>query len=254
MYNNIFDSHAHYDDEKFDEDRDSLLASLPDSGISAVISCGVDIESSKFNIELAEKYEYIYSAVGFHPLNLESLSPNYIDDIRSLAAHPKVVAIGEIGLDYHYEKESRLLQLEVLRNQILLANELSLPVIIHDRESHVDILNILKELKPRGVVHCFSGSPEMAKDILKIGMYIGLGGSVTFKNAVKPKEVAKILPEDKILLETDCPYMAPIPFRGQRNDSSLIPYVAEEIATIRGCNAEDILKISDKNARTLFAI
>lgn len=254
MYKNIFDSHAHYDDDRFDEDRDELLSSLPSLGVSGIVSCAVNVQTSLFNTSISEKYPYIYSAVGFHPLNLDDLTQNYVEDIRQLAAHPKVVAIGEIGLDYHYEKESRPLQLEVLRNQIILANDLSLPVIIHDREAHEDTLKLLKELKPKGVVHCFSGSCEMAKEIIKLGMYIGIGGTVTFKNAVKVKEVAKMLPSDKLLLETDCPYLAPVPFRGQRNDSSLISYVAEEIANIKGLSAQDVLDITDKNARELFRI
>lgn len=254
MYNNIFDTHAHYDDEQFDSDRSELLASLTGKGISGVISCGVNAESSKANIDLSEKYPFIYAAVGYHGLNTEDLTGDYLDILKGLIKNEKTVAIGEIGLDYHYEKETRDIQLKIFREQIELANEYSLPVIVHDREAHEDTLNILKELKPRGVIHCFTGSVEMAKEIVKIGMYIGLGGAVTFKNAVKPVEVAKFVPADRLLVETDCPYMTPVPFRGKRNDSSLIPYTAEKIAEVRGVTAQEILDLTAENARALFRI
>lgn len=254
MYRNIFDTHAHYDDEQFDSDRSELLASLTGKGVSGIISCGVNEESSKANLRLAEKYPFIYAAVGYHGLNTEDLTDGYLEILKDLIKNEKVVAIGEIGLDYHYEKETRDIQLEIFREQIELANEYDLPVIVHDREAHDDTLNILKELKPKGVVHCFSGSVEMAKEIVKIGMYIGLGGAVTFKNAVKPVEVAKFVPVDKLLVETDCPYMTPVPFRGKRNDSSLIPYTAEKIAEVRGVTAQEILNLTAENARELFCI
>lgn len=254
MYNNIFDTHAHYDDEQFDSDRSELLASLTGKGISGVISCGVNAESSKANIDLSEKYPFIYAAVGYHGLNTEDLTGDYLDILKDLIKNEKTVAIGEIGLDYHYEKETRDIQLKIFREQIELANEYDLPVIVHDREAHEDTLNILKELKPRGVIHCFTGSVEMAKEIVKLGMYIGLGGAVTFKNAVKPVEVAKFVPADRLLVETDCPYMTPVPFRGKRNDSSLIPYTAEKIAEVRGVTAQEILDLTAENARALFRI
>lgn len=254
MYNNIFDTHAHYDDERFSEDSEELLSSLEDKGITGVISCGVNAESSKANLRLAEKYPFIYAAVGYHGLNTGDLTDDYLDILKGLIKNEKVVAIGEIGLDYHYEKETRDIQLKIFREQIELANEYDLPVIVHDREAHEDTLNILKELKPRGVVHCFSGSTEMAKEIVKLGMYIGLGGAVTFKNAVKPVEVAKFVPADRLLVETDCPYMTPVPFRGKRNDSSLIPYTAGKIAEVRGVTAQEILDLTAENARELFCI
>lgn len=254
MYNNIFDTHAHYDDERFSEDSEELLSSLEDKGITGVISCGVNAESSKANLRLAEKYPFIYAAVGYHGLNTGDLTDDYLDILKGLIKNEKVVAIGEIGLDYHYEKETRDIQIVIFREQIELANEYNLPVIVHDREAHEDTLNILKELKPKGVVHCFSGSVEMAKEIVKIGMYIGLGGAVTFKNAVKPVEVAKFVPADRLLVETDCPYMTPVPFRGKRNDSSLIPYTAGKIAEIRGVTAQEILDLTAENARELFCI
>lgn len=254
MYRNIFDSHAHYDDEQFDTDRAELLGSFKEKGISGVVCCGVDIPTSEFAVELSRKYDFVYSAVGFHPLDNDEYREGDLEKIKALAADNKCVAIGEIGLDYHYEKESREIQLELLEKQIILANELDMPVIIHDRESHEDTLKLLKKHTPKGVVHCFSGSIEMAKEILKIGMYIGLGGAVTFKNAVKPCEVAKFVPDDRLLIETDAPYMTPVPFRGKRCDSLYIPYTAEKIAELRGVTAQEILDLTDKNARELFKI
>ncbi len=254
MYRNIFDSHAHYDDEQFDTDRNELLVSFKENGISGVVCCGVNIETSKFAVELSHKYDFVYSAVGFHPLDNDEYHDGDLEIIKRLALDEKCVAIGEIGLDYHYEKESRDNQLILLEKQIQLAKELDLPVIIHDRESHEDTMNILKKYKPKGVVHCFSGSVEMAKEVVKLGMYIGLGGAVTFKNAVKPCEVAKFVPEDKLLIETDAPYMTPVPFRGKRCTSLHIPYTAERIAELRGVTAQEILDLTDKNARELFGI
>ena len=254
MYHNIFDSHAHYDDEQFDTDRAELLGSFKEKGISGVVCCGVNIETSQFAVDLSHKYGFMFSAVGFHPLDNEEYRDGDLETIKRLAQDEKCVAIGEIGLDYHYEKESRESQLVLLRKQIELANELDMPVIIHDRESHEDTLNILKELRPKGVVHCFSGSVEMAKEIIKLGMYIGLGGAVTFKNAVKPCEVAKFVPDDRLLIETDAPYMTPVPFRGKRCTSLHIPYTAEKIAELRGVTPQEILDLTDKNARILFAI
>ena len=254
MYRNIFDTHAHYDDEAFQDDLEGLLSAFPEGGISGVVSCGVNEESSKKNIELAHKYGFIYAAVGYHGLNTEDLTDNYLEAIKTLAQDEKVVAIGEIGLDYHYEKETKDLQIKIFREQIKLANELNLPVIVHDREAHEDTLNILKELKPKGVLHCFTGSVETAREILKLGMYIGLGGAVTFKNAVKPVEVAKIVPEDRLVLETDAPYMSPVPFRGKRCTSLLIPYTAQKIAEVRNTDVQALLDATDRNARDLFNI
>ena len=254
MYHNIFDSHAHYDDEQFDVDRDELLGSFKEKGISSIVCCGVNIETSEFAVKLSHKYDFVYSAVGFHPLDNDKYKDGDLKRIKELAKDEKCVAIGEIGLDYHYEKESREQQLILLEKQIQLANELDLPIIFHDRESHEDTLNILKKHKPKGVLHCFSGSVEMAKEIIKLGMYIGLGGAVTFKNAVKPCEVAKFVPSDRLLIETDAPYMTPVPFRGKRCDSLHIPYAAEKIAELRGVTAQEILDLTNENARTLFNI
>ena len=228
------------------------MSSFPENGISGVISCGVNTESSQANIELAEKYPFIYAAVGYHGLNTGDVPDNYTEVLADLIKHEKVVAIGEIGLDYHYERETRDIQLEIFRKQIEFANEHGLPVIVHDREAHEDAMIILRELKPRGVMHCFSGSVEMAKEIIKLGMYIGLGGAVTFKNAVKPVEVAAFVPEDRLLLETDAPYMTPVPFRGQRCTSLHIPYTAQKIAAVRNTDVQHILDVTDRNARELF--
>lgn len=250
----IFDSHAHYDDARFSEDVYDLLDTLPEKGVSGVISCGVNAESTRFAQALAQKYDYIYAAAGFHPLNLEDVPENAETVLCELLKDPKTVAIGEIGLDYHYEKESRTEQLALFEMQLRLAKELDLPVIVHDREAHDDTLRLLKEIQPTGVVHCFSGSVEMAKEILKLDMYIGLGGAVTFKNAVKPVEVAAMVPAERLLLETDAPYMTPVPFRGKRCDSSLIAYTAARIADIRGVDTQALCKQTEINTRRLFGI
>lgn len=255
MMNNIFDSHAHYDDLQFDADREELLSSLPKKGVSGIVNCGCSVNSSKKAVELSEKYSYIYAAVGIHPEDITATSDDELCEIEKLAGNKKVVAIGEIGLDYHYDDAApREKQREVFISQIKLAAKKNLPVIVHDRDSHEDILNILKEYKPTGVVHCFSGSVEMAKEIIKLGMYIGIGGAVTFKNARKPIEVAEYVPIDKLLCETDCPYMAPVPFRGKRNDSSLIPYSAEKLAEIKGISVQQLLDCTSENAKRLFNI
>lgn len=252
-YTNIFDSHAHYDDPAFDEDREQLLAALPGMGVGRVIDCGADLASSRRAAELAERYPYFYAAAGIHPEEAHDLPDDWREQLRSLLARPKMVAVGEIGLDYHFEENPpREVQKDVFEKQILLANALGLPVIIHDREAHGDTMELLHKLKPRGVVHCFSGSVEMAKEVLRLGMYVGLGGAVTFKNARVPVEVAKMVPPDRLLLETDCPYMAPVPCRGKRNDSSLIAYTAERIAEVRGENAQELIDRAALNASLLF--
>lgn len=254
MLKNIFDTHAHYDDERFDEDRYTLLAELNKSCTSAIINCGCDLESSLETISLAEKFPFIYAAVGVHPHEAETVNDTELDKIKELYKKDKVVAVGEIGLDYYYDFSPREKQLEIFRKQIITAKELSLPVIIHDRDAHEDTMNILKELQPKGVVHCFSGSAEMAKEILKLGLYIGIGGAVTFKNARKPVEVVEIVPLDKLLLETDAPYMTPVPFRGKRCDSSHIAYTAQRIAEIKGIEAQELIDRCSENAKRLFGI
>lgn len=251
----IFDTHAHYDDKAFDEDRDELLTSLKAQRVSGIITCGVNLETSKKSVELSEKYDFLYAAVGFHGLNTDDLIENYIDEIKALARqNKKVVAIGECGLDYYYSKEKKDLQIKIFTEQVRLAKELDLPIIVHDREAHFDIMNILKAYRPSGVIHCFTGAIEMMREVVKIGMYIGFGGAVTFKNSKKPKEVAKEVPIERLLLETDAPYMTPVPFRGKRNNSAYITYVADEISAIRSMKKEALLSETEKNARRLFNI
>lgn len=252
--NNIFDSHAHYTDKAFNDDRENMLGSLKESGISGIINCGADLKSSEESIALSEKYDYVYCACGVHPEEVDGLPESYIDILRNMATSRKCVAVGEIGLDYYWRQDNKELQKKVFEEQILLAKELDLPVIVHDREAHEDTLTILKKHKPKGVLHCFSGSAETAKEILKMGMYIGLGGAVTFKNAKKPVEVAEMLPLDRLLLETDCPYMAPVPMRGKRNYSAYIEYVAEKIGEIKGIDAQTVTDTATENTKRLFGI
>ena len=253
--NLIFDSHAHYDDRAFDPDRTELLQRLPQLGVCCVINVGADLSGCAASLELAQKYPYFYAGVGIHPECATGLSEDYLCRIREMAAHPKVVAIGEIGLDYHFDDMApKEVQCRIFEEQILLAKELDLPVIVHDRDAHGDTMELLRKHRPRGVVHCFSGSVEMMREVVSLGMYIGLGGAVTFKNARVPVEVASEIPEDRLLTETDAPYMAPVPFRGKRCDSSLIAYSAAKIAEIRGVSSEEILKTAKRNAETLFKI
>lgn len=250
----IFDSHAHYDDERFAPDLHSLLEALPQRGVCGAVSCGVNAETSAFAVCLAAQYPYIYAAAGFHPLNLADVPADLEATLSALLQAEKVVALGEIGLDYHYEKETRSEQLDLFERQLRLAVSMQMPVLVHDREAHADTLRLLRQYKPRGVVHCFTGSVEMAREILDLGMYIGLGGAVTFKNAVKPVEVARMVPRDRLLVETDAPYMTPVPFRGKRCDSSYIAYTAERLAEIRNETPQALLDYTAENARRLFGI
>ena len=250
---NIFDTHSHYDDHAFDADRDELLASFPDRGVCGVISCGTDIATGEFNLALAKRYSHVYAACGIHPEQAPDMKPGDLDVLKRQLGEPECVALGEIGLDYYWDIPKDV-QREVFEYQLELAVSLDMPVIIHDREAHADVLELIKKYRPRGVMHCFSGSVETAKEVLKTGMYLGFGGSVTFKNAVRPVEAAKFAPEDRILLETDCPYMAPVPFRGKRNDSSLIEYVALKIAEIRGTDVQRLLDRTAENARECFRL
>lgn len=252
MYQNIFDTHSHYDDEKFNPDREMLLSNLQSQGVSNVVSCGCDIETTQFNFDLAQKYDFMYFAAGFHPECLEGASLEDLEIIKKFAQNKKCVAIGEIGLDYHWMSSTKEVQKEFFTSQIELAAALDLPVIVHDREAHGDTLDILKATKPKGVVHCFSGSKEMAREIIKLGMYIGLNGVVTFNNARKSLEVVRDIPLDRLVLETDCPYLAPVPHRGKRNDSSLIPFIAEKIATLLDMDAQELLNITNENAKKLY--
>lgn len=253
----IFDTHAHYDDDAFETDREEVLKNLPLKGVCGIVNVGVDIESSRKSVELSDKYHYIYSAVGLHPQNIteNKYKDNYMELLDDLAMNKlKVVAIGEIGLDYHFNSENKNEQKAVFDNQTMLAKECYLPVIIHDREAHGDTLEILKKYEPKGVVHCFSGSLEMAREIVELGMYIGIGGVVTFKNAKTIVEVVKEIPIEKIVLETDAPYLAPVPFRGTRCDSSYIKFVAEKVAEIKSIGVEEVYKQTLENAKELFKI
>lgn len=251
--NLIFDTHAHYDDSAFDEDRNSILDMIFTNGVCGVVNQGTNVKTSEFSISLAQKYNGIYAAVGLHPECLDENSIDDIEKIKKLALHNKVVAIGEIGLDYYYDIPKEL-QKMIFAKQLELAAELDMPVNIHDREAHGDTLEFLKKYRPKGIVHCFSGSVEMAKEVIKLGMYIGIGGVVTFKNARKAVEVTEMLPLDRLVLETDCPYLSPVPFRGKRCDSSLIKYTAERIAEIKNTTAEEILTLTRKNAADVYGI
>jgi TatD DNase family protein len=253
---NIFDTHAHYDDEAFNEDREVLLGLLPKEGVSHVMTCGTNLVTSYRSLQLAQKYDYIYCALGFHPEEAHEERKGDLDTIRELLENePKAKAVGEIGLDYYWEENApRDVQIDLFRRQIEIAKELDLPVIVHDREAHEDTFSILSEMRPKGVLHCYSGSKEQALQYTEMGFYIGLGGVVTFKNARKAVEVAESIPIDKLLLETDCPYMAPVPHRGERNDSRLISLVAEKIGEIRGMDPQEILDITNSNAEEFFGI
>lgn len=254
MYQNIFDTHSHYDDTKFNPDREMVLNTLQSQGVSLVVSCGCDIDTTQFNFDLSQKYDYVYFASGFHPENLEGASLEDLKIIEKFAKNEKCVAIGEIGLDYHWMNSSKKEQKDFFEAQLELANKLDMPVIVHDREAHGDTLDILKQYKPKGVLHCFSGSKEMAKEIIKLGMYIGLNGVVTFPNARKSLEVVKEIPLERLVLETDCPYLAPVPMRGKRNDSSYIPYTAEKIAQVLNIDAQELINITNENGKRLFAL
>lgn len=251
----IFDSHAHYDDRAFDGDREAVLSALPEAGVCGVINCGVDILSSQKALAIAKQYPFLWAAVGIHGQEAGRAKPGDLNRLLPLLDEPRAVALGEIGLDYHYDDGApRDVQRELLERQLQIAVERDVPVILHDREAHEDMWKLLQRYKPRGVMHCFSGSVEMARDLVGIGMYIGLGGAVTFKNARRPIEVAAWVPEDRLLIETDAPYMTPVPFRGKRNSSALIPYTAEKIAQVRGMTTEQILRITKENTERLFGI
>lgn len=254
MYQNIFDTHSHYDDTKFNPDREMVLDSLQSQGVSLVVSCGCDIDTTQFNFDLSQKYDYIYFASGFHPENLDGASLEDLKIIEKFAKNEKCVAIGEIGLDYHWMNSSKKEQKDFFEAQLELANNLDMPVIVHDREAHGDTLDILKKYKPKGVLHCFSGSKEMAKEIIKLGMYIGLNGVVTFSNARKSLEVVREIPLDRLVLETDCPYLAPTPMRGKRNNSSYISYIAEKIAGELNIDPQELINITNENGKRLFSL
>lgn len=255
MYRNIFDTHSHYADSAFDVDRDELLAALPDKGVRFAALAGSSMQDSAENVALAQKYGYIYAAVGVHPESVDETPSDYREKLTELVkSSEKVRAIGEIGLDYHYENYDRDKQILFFRQQLELARELSLPVIVHSRNASEDTLDILKEYRPAGVVHCFSGSAEVAREVIKLGMYIGFTGVLTFKNAKKALRALEAAPLDRLLLETDCPYMAPEPLRGRRCDSSMICYTAEKAAQIKGVSTQELLDITCRNGMDFYHI
>lgn len=253
----LFDTHAHYNDEQFNEDRNELLNSMPENNVGLIMNPATKCDEFKEITEMCEKFDFIYGALGVHPEEVDTFNSKTIEAIRAAAQHPKIKAIGEIGLDYYWVKDNKELQRDVLGQQIDLARELNLPVIIHDREAHADTLEVLKEHKVwecGGVFHCYSGSAEMVPQILDWGMYIGFGGALTFKKAQRPVAAAAAVPLDRLVIETDSPYMAPVPMRGKRNSSLYVHYVAEKLAEIKGISKEEVEKITFENGKRLYNI
>ncbi len=253
----LFDSHAHYDDKRFEHDLPETISRAIDSGVEYILTASSDIASSVENISLTQKYDILYAAVGVHPHNAADINNSIISALADFASYPKVVAIGEIGLDYFYDNSPREAQKVWFAKQISIARNVKLPIIVHDREAHEDTLNILKSEDARevgGVLHCYSGSVEMAKQILDMGIMISIAGSVTFRNAKKISEVVKYVPDDMLLIETDSPYLTPEPYRGKRNESAYVKLVAEIIAEIKGRSLDYIAEITTSNAKRLFGI
>lgn len=264
MHRNIFDTHAHYTSRQFNADRPELLSVLPWLGVEAIIDCGTDYDSTLRSIALAERYPWVYTAAGIHPESIieEDASTNArfggdwkaeMSAIRPLYSHPKVVAVGEVGLDYHWPVPKDA-QLAMFEEHLKLALELDLPIIVHDREAHADTYALLAKYRPKGVVHCYSGSAEDAVRLVEQGMYIGFTGACTFKGAKRALKAIEAIPADRLLLETDCPYMAPTPHRGKRCDSSLIPFTAEVMAKVKGVDVQQMLDITCANAARLFGV
>lgn len=250
----IFDTHAHYFKSDFGDELDSLLRSMPENGVEHILAIGCSVADSREQLDLAQRYDFIHAAVGIHPENVDGLQPDWLSQIESMLKEPKAAALGEIGLDYHYEGFDRELQHEVFIKQLELAEKLNKPVVIHSRDACEDTMNILKKYKPRGVMHCFSGSAETAREVVKLGMYIGFTGVLTFKNSKKAWAACEAVPPDRLLLETDCPYMAPVPHRGEKCNSTMIKYTAEKMAEIKGVSAEEMIEICAANGKRLFGI
>lgn len=251
----IFESHAHYDDEAFNEDRETLLASMQENGIGTIINVGASIASTQSTIALTQQYPFLYGAAGVHPSETAELDEDRLCWLEQQCRREKIVAVGEIGLDYHWPEPDRALQKYWFEKQLELAARVNLPLIIHSREAAKDTLDIMKAhhtQDSRGVIHCFSYTKEIAQEYISMGYYIGIGGVITFSNAKKLKEAAAAIPIEKILLETDCPYLAPVPNRGKRNSSLNLPYVAQEIAQIKGISREEVVSITSENAQRLF--
>ena len=253
----IFDTHAHYDEDAFDEDRDVLLSGMREQNVEYIVNVGASMASSERSIKLAEKYPFVYAAVGVHPDEVGELDEEKFAKLREWTSHEKVKAVGEIGLDYYWDKEKHDLQKHWFMRQMELASEVKLPMIVHSREAAKDTLDMVIAAKPlnlSGIIHCYSYSVEIAREYLNMGYYLGIGGVLTFKNAKKLKEVAEYTPLSQIVLETDCPYLAPVPFRAKRNDSSKLSYVVEELAAIKQISVEEVIRITNENGRRLYNI
>ncbi len=250
-----FDTHTHLDDEKFDPDRELVIENLKKEGVSLAVNVGADLTSSKNSIALAEQYDFIYAAVGVHPNEVGEMQDEDLETLADMAKHEKVVAIGEIGLDYHYDEPGRDVQKLWFEKQLRLAQALNMPFIVHDRDAHQDTLELLKKVGYyNGVMHCFSGSCEMAKILLNLGFYISIAGQVTFKNAPKVKEVAKMVPADRLFIETDSPYLTPEPHRGERNNSANVKFTCAKIAELKGISAEELAKVTLENGKKFYGI
>lgn len=250
-----FDTHTHLDDEKFEQDRELVIQMIQDEGVSLAVNVGSDLASSKQSLALAEQYDFIYAAVGIHPSEVGNMQDADLDTLAKMASHEKAVAIGEIGLDYHYDEPARDVQKIWFEKQLRLAQELSMPYIIHDRDAHQDTMDILKKVGYfNGVMHCFSGSCEMAKAALDMGLYISIAGQVTFKNAPKVQEVAKMVPIDRLFIETDSPYLTPEPYRGERNHSANVRFTCEKIAELKGVSKEMLASATLENGKKFYGI
>lgn len=254
MVSGIFDSHAHYDDERFRDDLPDVISHLTQNGVCAVLNVGCDEQSSLSTVSLAKQIPWFYAAVGIHPHAADELSEHWMDTLMPLFSEEKVVALGEIGLDYHWDTPDRESQRTLFEAQLQLAQQVNLPVIIHSRDACADTMELLHKYNPRGVVHCFSGSAETAKEVVNMGMYVGFTGVVTFPNARKTLEAVRAVPMERLLLETDCPYMAPVPFRGKRTTSDMIQYTAQAIAEQKGLSAQEVIDIARENTCRLFGI
>lgn len=251
----IFDTHAHYMKSDFGDELDALLKSMPGRGVERILAIGVNISSSEEEIALAERYPFVYAAAGIHPgyaAEVIESGNGWESELERLLAHEKVVALGEIGLDYHYPEQPHDIQQRIFRRQLEIADRLEMPVIIHSRDASGDTLKILKEYKPKGVLHCFSGSAETAREVVKLGMYVGFTGVLTFKNSKKAWAACEAVPIDRLLLETDCPYMAPVPHRGERSESSMIKFTAAKMAEIKGVSTEEMIETARENGERLF--
>lgn len=253
----LFDTHAHLDSEQYAEDRDEVVMRAKEQGVSHIVNIGFNRETIPTTLELTEKYDFIYAAIGWHPQDAADMKPGDLEWIESLCAHPKVVAIGEIGLDYYWDTAPKDVQQDVFRQQIRLAKKLNKPIIIHNREAHKDVVDLLRKEQAEtvgGIMHCFSGSWEIAKQCIDMNFYISFGGPITFKNARKPKEVLANVPLDRLLIETDCPYLTPHPFRGKRNESAYVKLVAEAAAEIKGLSYEELIQKTNENAKRCFGL